>query len=208
MARTPPGQTREKVFRFVSRRLLAGTPPTLREIQQALGFRSVESARSHLNALVKEGRLIKQAGKARGYQLARQGRAGAMRPPMLVPLLGQVQAGALTEAIQEPEGYLAVQGAPTSGELFALRVRGESMVGIGMLPGDIAIVRRQPRADSGDVVVALVTGLIDEATVKTLKRRRGRWVLQPENPEFDPIVPEAGTLQVLGKVIEVRRKLE
>lgn len=92
-----------------------------------------------------------------------------------------------------------------SGQLFALRVHGESMTGAGILPGDIAIVRSQPTADSGDIVVALVG---DEATVKTLRVRGGRIELHPENPDFEVIVPAPNECVVLGKVIEVRRHIE
>jgi repressor LexA len=92
-----------------------------------------------------------------------------------------------------------------SESLFALRVRGESMTGIGILPGDVVVVRAQPTAEAGDVVVALVG---DEATVKTLRKQRGKIVLQPENPTFEPIVLEPDEVTILGKVIEVRRYLD
>jgi repressor LexA len=200
--KTPPGQTRGQIFVFVRERLLSGRPPTVREVQSAFGFRSVQSARAHLEALVAEGRLAKRPGKARGYRLPE--RSGAA-PPAFVPLLGQVQAGALTEAVEDPEGYLAVQGHRSAENLFGLRVRGESMVGAGILPGDLVIVRRQPSADNGDIVVALIEG---EATVKRLKLKNGRVALHPENPDFQPIVPDPDKLILLGKVIEVRRYLD
>ena len=201
--RTPPGQTRRQIYRFVRERLLQGRPPTVREVQQAFGFRSVQSAREHLETLVAEGKLSKVPGQARGYRLP-PGRD--TRPTMLVPLLGRVQAGDLTTAVEEPDGgFLAVQPRATDDELFALRVRGESMSGVGILPGDVVVARRQSTASSGDVVVALVG---DEATVKTLRRRGRRIELHPQNPDFDPIIPEPSELVLLGKVIEVRRFLE
>lgn len=208
MARTPPGETRGKVYRFVRQRLLEGEPPTLREIQAALGFRSVESARTHLEALVGEGKLERRAGKARGLQLPAR---SVVAPPALVPLLGQVQAGDLTAAIEEREGVLPVQvrgSGAASNDLFALRVRGESMIGAGILPGDLVIVRRQETAESGDLVVALVE---DEATVKRLRVHSTadghRAVLEPANPEFSPIEVPVADLVILGKVLEVRRYL-
>jgi repressor LexA len=203
MAYTPPGRTRRRVYRFVRRRLLGGNPPSIREVQRALGFRSVESARSQLEALVAEGLLLKRPGRARGYALP--GGEGAPRPTLRVPVLGRVQAGDLSLAVQDPEGWLELPARRRLGELFALRVRGESMTGAGILPGDLVLVRRQPSADPGDIVVALVE---DEATVKTLRRRRGRWVLQPENPAFEPILPAPDELTLLGKVVEVHRHLE
>ena len=200
MAYTPPGETRRRIYLFMKERLLAGQPPTIREVQEAFGFRSVESARAQMDLLVVEGLLIKEEGKSRGYRLPGHG-----RPPALVPLLGRVQAGRLSEAMQEPEGYLSIDTRSKAEDLFALRVRGESMTGAGIMPDDIVVVRRQPEADPGDIVVAMVG---DEATVKTLRRKGGRWVLLPENPDFPPIIPPPQTLVILGKVIEVRRYLE
>jgi repressor LexA len=188
---------------------MAGAPPTIREVQDAFGFRSVESARAQLDALVSDGLLMKTPGKSRSYRLPEDPRL-ASGAPRLVPLLGRVQAGGPTAAIEEPEGYVLIEPRPAAtadDELFALRVRGESMTGAGILPDDIVIVRRQRSADPGDIVVALVSGAEDEATIKTLRRRRNRWYLQPENPDFAPIVPDPKALQILGKVIEVRRTL-
>ena len=123
---------------------------------------------------------------------------------MLVPLLGRVPAGALDEAVEDPDGYLPVDARGAVDDLFALRVRGESMTGAGILPDDLVIVRRQPTAASGDVVVALVG---NDATVKTF-RPRGRQVeLHPENPAFEPLVLDAAAVVLLGKVVEVRRFL-
>jgi repressor LexA len=199
--KTPPGQTRGQIFSFVRDRLLRGQPPTVREVQRAFGFRSVQTAREHLEGLVSAGKLDKDPGKARGYRLASE--FGV--PPQLVPLLGRVQAGALTEAVEDPDGYVAVQGHVAGDELFALKVRGDSMMDAGILPGDLVIVRRQPAADSGEIVVAFIDG---EATVKRLRIKRGRIELHPENVRFDPIIPDGDRLVILGKVIEVRRYLE
>ena len=199
MGRTPPGETRQKVLEFVRERILAGRPPTVREVQDAFGFRAVQTARRHLERLVAEGRLVVERGKARGYRLP-----GDPSPTVLVPLLGRVPAGSLDTAVEDLEGYLPVQAA-AGADLFALRVRGESMTGAGILPGDLVIVRRQPFARDGEIVVARVG---DEATVKRLRTRGGRVELLPENPAFEPIVPEPGAVEILGKVIEVRRRLE
>jgi repressor LexA len=202
MARkTPAGRTRARILEFVRGRLLEGRPPTVREVQDAFGFRAVQSAREHLEALVADGKLAKDKGKARGYGLP----AGGPRGAVLVPLLGRVQAGDPTVAVEEPLGYLPVRPRSAPDGLFALRVRGESMTGAGILPGDVVVVRRQATAEPGDVVVAMVG---DEATVKTLRRRRGRLELHPANPAFEPIVPRTGALALLGKVVEVRRILD
>lgn len=201
MGRTPPGQTRDRVFLWVRERLLGGRPPTIREVQAAFGFLSPRTAVLHLEALVAAGRLVKDSGKARGYRLSGQ---RGMRT-VLVPLVGRVPAGRLDSAVEEIDGYLPAQTRHAAGDLFALRVHGESMTGAGILPGDIVLVRRQARAESGDLVVALVG---DEATVKRLRVRGARVELHPENPAFEPIVPDPRALRLLGKVIEVRRSLE
>jgi repressor LexA len=201
MGRTPAGQTREKVFRFVRDRLAGGHSPTVREVMAAFDFRSPQTAREHLDALIEEGRLNKEPGIARGFRLPGRGEA----PTVLVPLLGRVPAGPLDLAIEELEGHLPVQTRSSPGELFSLRVRGESMKDAGILDGDIVVVRRQPRADSGDIVVAMVG---DEATVKRFRLKRGRIELHPENEAYEPIVPEPGDVKILGKVVEVRRVLE
>ena len=203
MGHTPTGQTRDKVFQFVRASLLVGQPPTVREVQAAFGFKAVRTARQHLEQLVLEGRLNADRNKARGYRLP--GLMSTTRA-VLVPLLGRVTAGVLQEAIEDPDGYISVDsqdGAETT-ELFALRVQGESMTGVGIFSGDVVLVRRQPTARDGDVVVALVE---DEATIKTFKLNGRQVELRPANPTFTSIVIDAEQVIVLGKVIEVRRTL-
>jgi repressor LexA len=168
---------------------------------EAFGFRSPQTAREHLDALLEAGRLKKDPGVARGFHLPGRGEA----PTVMVPLLGRVPAGPLDLAIEDLEGHLPVQTRRPPGELFSLRVRGDSMKDAGILDGDVVVVRRQPRADSGDVVVAMVG---DEATVKRFRVKRGRVELHPENDAYQPIIPEPGDVKILGKVVEVRRVLE
>ena len=203
--RQPRGKSRQKILAFVRSRILDGEPPTVREVQEEMGFSAVQSARAHLDALVLAGDLEKEPGKARGYRLPQKKRQ-LQRQVLRIPLLGQVQAGALHAAIEEPEGHLWVESRFAVQELFALRIRGESMSGVGILPRDVVIVRRQARAENGDVVVARVA---DEATVKTLRHDEEGPILCPENPSFEVIRPRKGDeLEILGKVIEVRRWLD
>jgi repressor LexA len=205
MAHTPRGETRGEVLDFVRGRILAGSPPTTREVQQHFGFKAVQSARQHLEALVAAGKLTKQPGRARGYGLP-PGGSGSTAPPRLVPILGRIQAGALSEAIEAPEGYLPVSGRPADETLFALTVRGESMTGAGILPGDVIVVRQQEKAEDGAIVVALVR---DEATVKQLRLHQGQIELHAANPAFAAIVPGPGVdVRILGQVVEVHRWLE
>jgi len=195
------GETRERIFRYVRNRLLAGVSPTVRQVQAAMRFRAVQSAHEHLQALVAEGRLRKErtAGGCR-FRLAED----FGKPPVLVPLLGRVQAGAPITALEDFEGYVPMDAVHAHGELFALRVRGDSMVGVGILEDDVVIVRRQSSAQSGEIVVALMG---DEATVKTLRIDAGRVELHAANPSFAPIVA-SGEVTVLGLVIEIRRRLK
>jgi len=240
MAYTPPGETRQRILEWMRERLIAGEPPTVREVQRAFEFKSVQSARAHLEALVEAGALEKTAGRSRSYRLPAGVRAVNQRvsqaaeraagravqvaakmglydaegivvdPMRLVPLLGRVQAGEMTTAVEEHEEFIPFQTTGSSSgmgsdDFFALRVHGESMVGVGILPGDVVLVRRRFEVRSGDIVVALVG---DEATVKTLRKRQGRIELEPANPEFETIVPDPAELHILGKVVEVRRSLE
>lgn len=209
MPKTPPGQTRNRIFRFVRDRLLEGDSPSLREVQRHFGFRAVETVRAHLTVLVEEGRLVKESGRSRGYRLPERFPPPADWPPnrlQPVPLLGEVAAGGFEEAIENPEGNLPVE-IPDSRDLsdyFALRVRGESMSGAGILPGDTVIVERQGVAVSGQIVVALVE---EEATVKRFHLGPDGMELRPENPDFNTLRPPPGSCRILGKVVELRRQI-
>ena len=200
MAYSTPGQTRNRIYRFMRQRLLEGDPPTVREVQQAFGMRAVQSAKSHLNALVKEGLLIQEPGRARGYRLPVQ--SASMR---LAPVVGNVSAGPFNLAVEDIEGYMPVHSRLAEGSIFALRVRGESMQDAGILPGDIVVVRRQVEIRSGDIIVALVD---DEATIKEYYRTSGDVELRPRNSEYPILTVHPEHLTVVGKVVEVRRFLE
>ncbi len=200
--------TRERIFEFVRRRVLEGLPPTVREVQQAVGFKAVQPANVHLQALIDSGRLIKLPGKARGFALPESPRG--LQPSVLVPLVGRVQAGVLTTAVEDPEGYIPVESRRATAKsktemLVALRVRGDSMSGAGIFDGDIVIVQRQPMAQDGDIVVALVE---DEATVKRLRIKKNTVELVPENDAFQPIAVRPDRVILYGKVIEIRRYLD
>jgi repressor LexA len=199
MPRTPSGETRAKIHDYVCERILLGSPPSIREVQQRFGFKSTATVREHLNALVNSGALEQESGKDRGYRVP-----GAF-VPAVVPILGQVRAGSLAEAIELADGYVAVQ-AEVAETTFALRVIGESMSGIDIHDGDIVLVDRASRINPGDVVVARVG---DEATIKTFRRDKNRIILHAENPDFQDIVPDRSgpDFEILGRVYEVRRQL-
>ena len=164
-----------------------GYAPSIREICHAVGLRSTGSVHYHLNELAKQGRIELDAGKKRAIQTAR---------PAQIPILGTVTAGAPILAAENIEGYLPWEGPESC---YALRVRGDSMVDAGILPGDLIVVRPQQSADHGDIVVAL---LGDEATVKRLSLRDGVWLL-PENDAYSPI--DGREARILGRVCALRR---
>ncbi|MEE8105932.1 MAG: transcriptional repressor LexA [Planctomycetota bacterium] len=203
MGRTPAGQTRERIYRFMRMRLLEGRPPTVREVQGRFLFKAVQTAREHLERLVSDGRLKKVAG-ARGYRMP--GSESGLVTTM-VPVLGRVQAGPSHTAVEDLEGYVPVESKTNRSSeegLFGLRVRGDSMRDAGILENDLVLVHRQETARHGDIVVALVG---DEATVKRFQKKGRRIELHPANPDYETIVPDPEEFHLLGKVIEVRRYL-
>ncbi len=181
-----------------------GYPPTVREIGEAVGLTSSSSVHAQLATLERRGHLRKDPTKPRAMQLSDSPRAQGV----VVPLVGRIAAGEPVLAEQNVEDHLVVpMGFAGDAEHFALTVRGDSMVGAGILDGDVVIVRSGSTADDGDVVAALLPGPAeDEATVKRLKRSRGKVMLVPENDALDPFEmdPEG---QILGTVVAVLRRL-
>ena len=191
-------ETRERIFRYVSGRLQDGSCPSVREICRDLAIPSTSTVYHHLKRLEEEGLLQSQPGLRRSLQLVRR------RPVEQVPLLGTVAAGQPILAQGRVEGYVPYAGAGAAPEeLFALRVKGESMKNAGILPGDIVIVRRCPTAENGQIVVAL---LEEEATVKRLFWEREGVRLQPENEDFAPIYTREAV--ILGRVIALVREYD
>ena len=186
---------REEILRFLQEFTAEnGYAPTVREICAATGLRSTASAYYHLQALADEGRIRLDESKKRAISLVETLQPGR------IPVVGVVTAGQPILAVENIEGYLPWDSDPGC---FALRVRGDSMIGAGILSGDKVIVRPQPTADHGDIVVAL---LGDEATVKRLSLERGGVWLLPENPAFEPIDGREAT--ILGRVKGVVREYD
>ncbi len=173
-----------------------GYSPSVRELCRHLGVSSTCTVQKHLAALVKKGYLVKQGGKSRTLQVAtpRGLRQGGV---VSVPLLGRVAAGQPTEVIEDVEDYLPLARALVGGEkVFLLRVRGASMIGDGVADGDLILVRPQPTAQEGEMVVAIVDG---EATVKRLYREGSGFRLEASNPDFPSIV--SPRVDIVGKVL-------
>ena len=172
-----------------------GYPPSVREIGAAVGLRSPSSVHAHLKHLRELGYLEQQEHKTRTLTLS--GHTGSMGKNR-VPILGKVTAGMPILAVEEAEGVLLTD-LKNDGNYFALCIRGESMIGAGILDGDYIVVRSQTHAQQGDIVVALIE---DEATCKRWEKRNGHIWLLPENPAFEPIPgDEAHILGVVTKVI-------
>ena len=181
-----------------------GYPPTVREIGEAVGLTSSSSVHAQLANLERMGLLHKDPTKPRAMTLATD-EAKATGTP--VPLLGRIASGAPVLATEQVEDYVAVPTDFTSsGDHFALRVTGDSMVEAGILDGDLVVVRSQEAADDGDIVAALLPGPgEDEATVKRLGHDGPRVMLIPENPSMSPFEMIGG--RIAGKVVAVLRKL-
>ena len=190
-----------------------GYPPSVREIGEAVGLRSPSTVHFHLKHMEELGVLTKGAGKGRALTLAPLDGASSTAPAApapapepevpagRVPIVGTVAAGSPLLAQECIEDYLTFDTNGREGEYFALRVRGESMLNAGILPGDLVVVHQQPGAHNGEIVVAL---LGDEATVKRLSRRNGEVWLLPENEAYSPI--DGREASILGKVTAVVRQ--
>ncbi|HOJ22087.1 MAG TPA: transcriptional repressor LexA [Armatimonadota bacterium] len=176
----------------------SGYPPTVREIGEAVGLSSSCTVQKHLNALEKKGYIKRNPTRSRTIEILRF--PDAHRPVQRVvdvPLLGTITAGRPILAEEHVEGVFSLpQELVGDGQLFMLRVRGDSMIGRGIHNGDYVVVRQQQTARDGEIVVAL---LGEEATVKTFYREPDRVRLQPENPTMAPIY--CTDLSILGKVV-------
>ena len=173
-----------------------GYPPSVREIGEAVGLKSPSTVHFHLKHLEEAGVIEKGAGKGRAIALTEP-----EVPEDRVPIVGNVAAGSPILAEECIEDYLTFDTGGRSGEYFALRVRGESMLNAGILPGDLVVVRRQQTCNNGEIVVAMID---DEATVKRFSRQNGRVWLLPENEAYAPI--DGTYAQILGKVSAVARR--
>ncbi len=175
--------------------LKQGYPPSVREICNEVGLRSPSTVHCHLKRLRELGYLQRDDGRTRSLSV----RGGAAMTPR-VPILGRVTAGMPALAIEQVEGYIPYENACAGEQHFALRISGESMIGAGIMDGDIIIVRRQQIARNGQIVVALIE---DEATCKRLILQQGEVWLMPENEAYPPINGE--NCSILGVVTAVYR---
>ena len=183
----------EQILNYVNQFIQEnGYAPSVREIGAAVGLRSTASVSYHIQALQDKGLLQTPGQKNRKRAIVTNVRQGQ------IPVVGVVTAGVPILAVENQEGTMAWDGDPNC---FALRVRGDSMINAGILSGDKVVVRPQPTANDGQIVVAR---LGDEATVKRLRRRNGQVWLLPENENYDPI--DGSEAQIIGLVKAVYRE--
>jgi repressor LexA len=203
--------TRQRqVLEFIDESLRSrGYPPSVREIGEAVGLSSPSTVHSHLAALEDKGFLRRDPTKPRAIDLVYEPLSTApveRATVRYVPLVGDVAAGTgvlASEQIQEtlplPEDFTG------GGDLFMVKVRGESMIEAGIFDGDYIVVRSQPSAEPGDIIVAGIPG--EEATVKTFLRRRNKVVLRPANPALVDMIYDPAEITIYGKVVTVLRRL-
>jgi len=186
-----------------------GYPPSVREIGEAVGLTSPSTVHAHLGALQKRGYLLRDPTKPRAIEVRWDPTSNAAierRPVRHVPLVGDVAAGTDVLAQENVEEVLPLPADFTGeGELFMLRVRGDSMIDVGILDGDFVVCRSQAVAQEGEIVVAGIPG--DEATVKTFTRQGTKVVLMPANPRLEPMEFDPSEVNVFGRVVTVLRRL-
>ncbi len=187
-----------------------GKPPTLREIGEQFGIRSTNGVEKHLVALERGGLIVRERGTSRGISLPgrRRNAVPGNANVFTIPLLGRVAAGMPVLSPENREGDITVDcslfAIRTPDKVFALAVRGESMIEAHIQDGDTVIVKEQPTAQNGDIVVAMADG---EATVKRFFREGAKVRLQPENRTMEPLLFEKGDLRIIGKVVGMLRKV-
>ncbi|TAM38320.1 transcriptional repressor LexA [bacterium] len=188
----------ERVLNFIRKRVGERLPPTIREIGEELGFKSTGTVRDYLKALMRKGLVRRMNNKSRAIELTE-------RASFKIPIIGTIMAGKPNLAYEEIQGYVDADdlflGRLGFDDVFALRVKGDSMVDAGILAGDVAIIKKRPNADNNDIVAALLDN--NEVTLKRLRSRAGKFHLEAANVNYPPIFEE---FKVIGKLITVIRK--
>ena len=210
MTSTEPTPRQRKILEFIDQTIKEnGFPPTVREIGKAVGLNSPATVHTHLSTLQDRGYIRRDPTKPRAIEVHWDAGSGAIidrRPVTHVPVVGDVAAGTGVLAAENIEEVMPLPSDFTGeGDLFMLRVRGDSMIELGILDGDYVVASKQPTANDGDVVVAGIPN--DEATVKSFSTRNDQVVLTPANPTMSPMYFSANEITIYGKVVSVLRKL-
>lgn len=186
-----------EIYKYICETMEAnGYAPSVRDIKAALGIKSTATVHSYLTKLEMKGYIHKEQGKSRTLRVDADGMTG--QPSVRVPIVGQVAAGLPILAQENFDGYIEYcppHGMPR-GELFALKIKGDSMIEAGIMNGDYVIVNRTSYVENGDIAVVLID---EEATVKTFYKENGMFRLQPENQTMKPILTKE--VYILGKVV-------
>ncbi len=187
-----------KAFEFITEKTKSGIPPTIREIASHMGFSSTGTVRDYLKALKRKGYIRQGKRLARSIEVLKHNLTR-------IPILAGIPAGEPNTAYEDIEGYVELNDLlarkAIQKDVFALRVKGDSMVDAGILNGDIAIIKKQPSANDGDIVAALLEN--NEATLKRLRLNKDKPFLEPANTSYKPIHKE---FKIIGKLINILRK--
>jgi repressor LexA len=200
----PRGDNQQRILDFIKSEIQTkGYPPSVREIAQAVGLKSTSTVHGHLQRLEKRGLLHRDAMKPRAMGLTKQPADDMDDEVCRLPIVGRVAAGQPILAEENIDDFMALPiELIGEGEHFMLQIRGDSMIQAGIFHDDYIVVRRQPHANNGEIVVALVE---DEATVKRYFKENGHFRLQPENDSMEPIISD--NVEILGKVVGVWRTI-
>jgi len=192
-------EKQEKVLNFIRKRIGERHPPTIREIGEELGFKSTGTVRDYLRALIRKGLVRRMNNKSRAIELTE--RAALNK----IPIIGTIMAGRPNLAYEEIQGYVDTDdlflGRLSFDDVFALKVKGDSMVDAGILEGDVAVIRKLSSASNNDIVAALLDN--NEVTLKRLRNKAGKHYLEAANINYPPIFEE---FKVIGKLMTVIRK--
>lgn len=203
-----------KIFEFILSNIEKfGYPPSIPEVQKKFSFKSPNAVKDHLEALVRKGYIARRPHKSRGIEILnrvhpKRDNSSINDSTIEVPIVGRVSAGIPILAQENIEGTIFVDKSivPNAKDIFALRVKGDSMINAGIFDGDFVLVHQQPVAEQGEAVIALIE---DEATVKRFYKEKGMIKLQPENDTMKPIIidPKEKRISIIGKVKGVIRKM-
>jgi len=200
-------ERQKEVFEFLKDFLREkGFPPTLREIASHFGLRGPKAPQKTLNILERKGYIRKVPGGSRAIEILSYPQF-SLTHILSVPIVGRVRAGEPILAIENIEGYINLdRSLVSSGDVFLLRVQGDSMIEAHIQDGDFALVKPQPNAENGEIVVALIE---DEATIKRIFMKRDLIRLEPANPKMEPIIVKKGEkkITIVGKVVGIFRKI-
>jgi repressor LexA len=187
----------QKVFNFIREQIRRNIPPTIREIAEELGFSSTGTVRDYLTALQKKGYLKRTNNKSRAIEL--------LKNSFKIPIIATITAGKPDLAYEDIQGYIDTNdlflGRLAQDDVFALRVKGDSMVEAGIREGDFAVMKKQASANNGDIVAALLE--YNEVTLKRLRHRSGKFFLEPANKDYQSIYKD---FSIIGKLITIIRK--